>query len=101
MLSGSDCAKLGLIEVKGSTSRSVPSARNSEDMMLHQLQSSTHRGSDTTDCDITATTLQDTAAQELTSFVSDPISSIDPVAPYRGDESIAAVDAKKKPGCFH
>ena len=29
--------------------------------------------------------------------MSGPISSIDPVAPYRGDKSTAAVDAEKKP----
>ena len=97
LLSGSDCVKLGLIGIKGSTSLSAPSVRNSEDMMVHQLQSSAQGESDTTDWDITATTLQDTAVKELTSVLSGPPSSIDPVAPNCGDESIAAVVAKKKP----
>ena len=95
--SGSDCVKLGLIRIKGSTSLSAPSVRNSEDMMVHQLQSSAQGDSDTTDWDITTTTLQDTIAQELTSVVSGPPSSIDPVAPNCGYESIAAVVAEKKP----
>ena len=64
---------------------------------MHQLQSSPQGDSDTTDWNITATTLQDTAAQELTSVVSGPPSSIDSVAPNCGDESIAAVIAEKKP----
>ena len=97
LLSGSDCVKLGLIGIKGSTSLSAPSVRNSEDMMANQLQSSAQGDSDTTDWDITATTLQDTAAQELTSVVSGPFSSIDPVAPNCRGESIAAVVAEKKP----
>ena len=97
LLSGSDCVKLGLIEIKGSTSLSVPSAQNSKDMMVHQLQSSAQGDSDSVDGDITASTLQNTTAQELTSGVSDPPSSIDPVAPNGGDESIAAVGAEKKP----
>ena len=49
------------------------------------------------DWDIRPTTLKDTAAQELTSGVSDPPSSIDPVVPYCGDEIIAAVVTEKKP----
>ena len=95
----SHCVKLGLIETKAvrkSTSRSVLSAWKSEHIMLEKLQSSAQGYSDTAYCFITATTVQDTTAQELTSVVSGPISSIDPVAPYRGDESTAAVDSKKK-----
>ena len=49
LLSGSDCVKLGLIGIKGSTSLSAPSVRNSKDMMVHQLQSSSQGDSDTTD----------------------------------------------------
>ena len=97
LLSGSDCVKLGLIEIKGSTSLSVQSAQNSKDMMVHQLQSSAQGDSDSVDGDITASTVQNTTAQELTSGVSDPPSSIDPVVPNGGDESIAAVGAEKKP----
>ena len=96
LLSGSDCVKVGLIGIKGSTSLSAPSVRNSEDMMVHQLQSSSQGDSDTTDWNITATTLQDTAVQEPTSVVPDPPSSIDPAALNCGDESIAAVVAEKK-----
>ena len=95
LLRGSDCVKLGLIEIKGSTSLSVQSARNSEDLMLHQLQSSAQRNRDTADGDISSTTLRDTAAQKLTSGVSDPPSSIDLVAPNCGDESISAAVAPK------
>ena len=72
LLSRSDCVKLGLIGIKGSTSLSAPSVRNSEDMVVHQLQSSSQGDSDTTDWNITATTLQDTAVQEPTSVVSGP-----------------------------
>ena len=52
---------------------------------------------DTADGDIRPTTLQDTATQDITFGVSDPPSSINPVAPNCEDESIAAVVAKRKP----
>lgn len=65
--------------------------------MVHQLQSSAQGDSDSADGDITSTTLQDTAAQELTSGVSDTPSSIDPVAPNFRNESVATVVAEKKP----
>ena len=97
LLHGSDCVKLGLIEIKGSTSLSVQSARNSEDLMLHQLQSSAQGDNDTADGTShpppSKTLLHN--SQKLTSGVSDPPSSIDLVAPNCGDESISAAVAPK------
>lgn len=70
--------------------------------MVYQLQSSAQGDSNIADWDTTATTLHDTAAQELTFVVADPPSGTDPVTPNSGDESevydIAAVFAEKKPG---
>lgn len=51
---------------------------------------------------MTSTTVQNTAAEELTSDVADPPIGIDPVTPNCGDESelhnILVVFAEKKPG---
>lgn len=56
-------------------------------MIAYQLQSSAQGDSNIAVQDVTSTTVQNTAAEELTSDVADPPIGIDPVTPNCGDES--------------